>query len=320
MLQIKRLNFKPLPGLSSRHLQTILPVYCLSEAAPPSKNLLIQLDTKNHLSCEISTPADWSERNQTIVLIHGMGGSHASSYMVRLASALYSKGYQAVRVNLRGCGSGKGLAHLPYNAGTSQDVLHVLKALKTKAPASEITVIGFSLGGSIAIKLSGELGDKAGSLVKTFIAVCAPLHLAQTLRMIEKKRHTLYHKYFLKNICRQTPAWINQKVRTIYEFDNLITAPLWGYQGAEDYYHRCSSIQFLPEVKHTTHLLFAEDDPFIPLTILKKASFSSHVNVWVTKHGGHLGFLGRSPQSKHIYWMDSLLLNWIEGDFTTNLH
>lgn len=318
MSHIKRLNFKPLPGLSSKHLQTILHVYCPGSPSPPSQNMLVKLDSKNTLSCVISTPLNWQDDGKTVALVHGLGGSHASNYMVRLADKFYSQGKKVVRINMRGCGSGKGLAHLPYNAGTSSDVLHVLAALREQSPSSEIILIGFSLGGSIVLKLAGELGEKAKGTVKTFISVCAPLDLAQTLRLIERKRHTFYHKYFLKSICKQIPAWIDQKVKTIYEFDDLITAPLWGYRGADDYYQQCSSIQFLPKIKHETHILFAEDDPFISMRMLKGLSIPDQVHIWASKHGGHMGFLGPTPNQKSMYWMDHLLVNWAEGDFTSN--
>lgn len=318
MTIIKKLNFTPLPGLSSRHIQTILHTYLPAGRPPPSQTRVLTLDNLNRLCCEISIPSSWHPQEKTIALIHGLGGSHASNYMIRLARKLYRKHCKIVRINLRGCGSGKGLSHLPYNAGTSNDILQVLNFLKSESPASEITLIGFSLGGSIALKLAGELGSQAEKYVKRFISVCAPLHLGQTLRLIEKKRHALYHSYFLKNFCKQAPGWIEHKSRSIYEFDELVTAPLWGYHSAEDYYHQCSSITYIPQITHETHLLFAEDDPFVSLKVLKNVSLKENVSVWVSKYGGHMGFLGRVPNSKSIFWLDQLLMNWVEGNFSGN--
>lgn len=312
-MKINQLNFKPLFVLSSKHLQTILSGYCSPGAAPPSESWLVELSDGDKLSCEVSIPKDWMEHNRTVALVHGLGGSHSSSYMVRMARKLYLKGHKVVRINLRGCGSGYGLSKLPYNAGNSQDVLRVLQSLKRASPSSEIDLIGFSLGGNIILKLAGELEDKAGELVKTFIAVCAPLDLAQTVRMIEKTRHRLYHYYYLKKICRQARGWFKGKVRTLYEFDDLITAPLWGYKNADDYYKNCSSLQFLSRVQQQTHLIFAEDDPFISLNILKGSSLSSQVHLWTTKKGGHMGFLGATAKSQDYFWLDELLVNWSCG-------
>jgi predicted alpha/beta-fold hydrolase len=194
--------------------------------------------------------------------------------------------------------------------------LKVLQFLKGEAPASEICLIGFSLGGNISLKLAGELGAEAGKLVNSFIAVCAPLDLAQAVVNIQMKRNRLYHSYYLKNIRRQARGWNLKNAHTLYEIDDLMTAPLWGYKGADEYYQECSSIRFLPNIQQSTHLLFAEDDPFISLECLQGILLSNSVQVWTTAHGGHMGFLGRGA---NLYWMDHLLLNWIDGDFRSNL-
>ena len=216
-------------------------------------------------------------------------------------------------------GSGKGLSKLPYNAGTSRDVLKVLEFLKEAAPASEIVLIGFSLGGNVVLKLAGELGAKAAGLINTFIAVCAPLDLAQTVRSMQERRNRFYHFYYLKKICEQAQEWHPQKVRTIYEFDDLVTAPLWGYKGADDYYQNCSCIRFLGAIQQSTHLLFAEDDPFISSDRLREITVPNAVSIWIAKRGGHMGFLGKTSKAHRPYWMDHLLMNWIEGDFSSNL-
>ena len=317
--QINMLNFQPMPGLVSSHLQMILSSQLPPGAAPPSKNQLIQLEKGDRLSCEVSTPNQWKKEEQTVVLIHGMGGSHSSSYMIRISRKAYARGNKVVRINLRGCGSGKGLSKLPYHAGTSHDILKVLQVLKEEAGDSEIILIGFSLGGNIALKLAGELGEEAKKLVKMFIAVCPPVDLLQTVQAVQERRNWLYHQYYLKSVRAQARDWIFQEIKTLYQLDDVITGPLWGYRGAREYYQECSSLRFLPNIKQSTHLLFAEDDPFVPLEPVKDVILSDHVNLWSTKKGGHMGFLGRASKARSLYWMDHLLLNWIAGDFLSDI-
>ena len=314
-MKTRPLNFHPLPGMASAHLQMIAATFLPSGDPPPSQSLHIELGQGDRLSCEISTPPHWKGIDSTIVLVHGMGGCHASSYMIRLARKLYRQGKKVVRLNLRGCGHGKGLSKLPYHGGTSGDVLKVLEVLKGQAPDSDITLIGFSLGGNIVLKLAGELAHEASSWVKTFIAVCPPLDLAKVVQTIQEKRNRFYHAYYLKKISEQVRPWNPPKVRTLYEFDDAITGPLWGYAGADAYYRACSSLHFLPKIEQTTHLLFAKDDPFICLD--SSLTLPDPVHLWTTERGGHMGFLGRAPGSP--YWMDHLLLNWIAGDLESNL-
>ena len=224
-MNINPLNFQPLPGMASCHLQTILSSFFPAGSRPPSTEWRVELGGGDLLSCAVSTPLSWKKSHPTVVMVHGMGGSHDSGYMIRLARKLYRKGTKVVRVNLRGCGWGKGLSKLLYNAGTSGDVLKVLQGLKNEASASEITLCGFSLGGNLILKLAGELGTGAKELVKTFIAVCAPLDLAQAVQTIQAKRNRFYHSYYLKHIHRQARPGIPQTIFTLYEFDDAITAP-----------------------------------------------------------------------------------------------
>ncbi|MES2199039.1 MAG: alpha/beta fold hydrolase [Chlamydiota bacterium] len=317
-MRVNNLNFKPFLRLSSKHFQMVVSSCFFSGKGPPSKGHHIDLGEGDFLSCEISTPENFQANDPTVVLVHGLGGCHSSSYMIRMSRKIYFKGNKVVRINLRGCGSGKGLSKLPYNAGSSNDVLKVLQSLKQDAPSSEITVVGFSLGGNIALKLAGELGVEAKKLVKTFIAVCSPLDLAHTVSQIQEKRNRLYHYYYLKKICKQAKSWIFRDIRTLYEFDDLVTAPLWGYNGAAEYYKNCSSLQFLPDIRQSTHLLLAKDDPFVDLDKLQGVSLPDAVSLWITKQGGHMGFFGKSSKEHGPYWMDEVLINWIGGDFLSN--
>jgi predicted alpha/beta-fold hydrolase len=302
---IKQLDFHPFPGLASAHLQTVICAFLHAGVAPPSTSWLVTLDDGDQLCCEISTPNGWNESDKTILLVHGMGGSHESNYMIRIAKKFYVKGIRVVRVNLRGCGSGKSYAKLPYNAGTSSDILAVIRSLN--ALPSTLFVVGFSLGASLVLKLAGEIGCKAKNLVQKFIAICPPLDLLHTVKLIQQKRHILYHKYYLKRICKQARLWMKGPAASLYEFDDSVTAPLWGYQGATDYYHSCSSVRFLPQIQHPTDILFAEDDPFIQLDYAALSTRSNHVTIYTTKHGGHLGFLSHPGKSNQFFWLDAFL-------------
>ncbi len=304
-----KLNFRPLPGLSSGHLQTILGSLRKPPAAPPSKNWQVSIENNDLLSCEISAPDSY---NQIVVLVHGLGGSHNSNYMIRMARKLYDQNIMAVRVNLRGCGSGKGLSSLPYHGGRSQDLLAVLELLKQQNPSKEIVTLGFSLGANIVLKLAGELGDDASRLIKKTIAVCPPLDLGHTVRRMQKRRYGFYHSYFLKKVVEQAEPWMKNKVRSIYEFDNTITAHYWGFSGAEEYYKSSSSLFYLSKIQHPCRLLFAEDDPFIAKEIIKAAQ-GMPVELFTTKYGGHMGFLGQTAKEHTSYWLDQQLFEWIES-------
>lgn len=307
----KVLNFQPLLGLSSPHAQMVFSNLVPTGKEPPSKNLLFSLNDGDKLSCEISTPPQWQPHQLTIVMVHGLGGSHQSPYMIRLSRKFYHLGLRSVRINLRGCGSGFGLNQLPYHSGNSHDVWSILEKLKNETPFSPINILGFSLGGNVILKMAGEQGRKGGELLNRIMTICPVLDLEESVKSLSKKNNWLYHRYYLKKIHEQGHKWIkNNPISSIFEFDEKITAPLWGYSNAKDYYEKCSSHQFLSNIQIPCDVLLAADDPFIDYNIIKHARISPSTNVWLTMKGGHMGFIARGTVQQDFFWMDKLLINW----------
>jgi uncharacterized protein len=308
---MEKLDFYPFFGISSKHLQTILPLFRSPGCEPPWKYKLVELGDHDRLACKVSVPTTWKPTERTIVLVHGLGGSDSSGYMIRLSRKCYENNYKVYRVNLRACGEWKGLSKLPSYAGASADLLHVLQACKKESPESEITLIGYSLGGNIALKLAGELGDMTSRYLAHLIAISPPLDLSDSIRLIMQKKHALYHSYYLKNFSAQVRPWLLASPRSIYEIDQTVIAPHWGYQSAEEYYLKCSSKAFLPAIQIKSDVLLSEDDPFIDLSALQGIVLSRQVKVWITNTGGHMGYIGKTRPEYHSYWLDQQLLKWI---------
>lgn len=314
--KIHSLPFRALPGLSSPHAQTVIACFTPGGEEPPSEQLIVTLDDGDALCCEVSTPPTWSPNQKTVVLLHGMGGCHKASYMVRLSRKLYQLGYRAVRINMRTCGSGKDLAKIPYHGGLSSDILSVVETLKKQTPASPLILIGFSLGGNIALKLTGELGRDAGDLIRKTIAVCPPVDLASTAALMSKPKNHLYNLYYMKQLEKLTKRWTKGRpFSTIYEFDEMITAPNWGFKDPAEYYEDSSSKTKLQKIHLPSHILFAKDDPFVDYTTCTESKLSPDITIWMAPQGGHMGFFGWAEDNHRYYWLDSVLLKWIEDRF-----
>lgn len=307
----KKLDFSPLPWLKSPHAQMVIANFFWKGFEVPSSPLWVNLSDNDMLCCAVSTPPEWTQKDRTVVLVHGLGGDQSSHYMIRISRRLYYKGIRVVRVNLRGCGPGKNMSKLPYNGGTSPDLLAVLNRLKTLSPKSSISLAGFSLGGNVTLKMLGELGASAAHLVDHAIAVCPPVDLGDTVERICARENQVYHKYYLNCLVQQTKRWTaGKKIRSVYEFDEVVTAPQWNYASAADYYDKSSSRNFISDIAVPTDILFTEDDPFISYEPLKNVSIPVCVNIWVAKHGGHMGFIG-FPGGGGFFWLDHLIVNWV---------
>lgn len=315
---VEYLPFKPLIGLSSPHVQTILGSFSLPGNPPPSAPLLIPLDDGDTLYCEVSTPKSWEEGQKTVVMVHGLGGSAQSNYMIRVARKLYENGYMVVRVNLRGSGTGRNLARLPYHGGSSGDIFVVLQALRQQTPLSPIILLGFSLGGNIALKLSGELGRDGLTWLQSTIAICSPIDLKKSITMLLMPENRLYHRYYLKQLIMQGDSWARgMKIDNLYDFDTHVTAPTWGFASADEYYTQSSSSRYISSIKNPCNLLLTLDDPFVDYEQIQDIHLPAHMKVFLCRNGGHMGFLGWAGTEHRYFWMDQLLLNWVENSGTS---
>ena len=316
----QELPFNPFPFLKDPHYQTILNSVLNFFSEPDSNPKLISLPDGDKISVEVTTPTTWKPTDLTVLLVHGLCGSHKSPNLVRMAHRLNPLGVKIVRFNMRGCGSGKGLAKKIYHSGSSEDVFATIKALKQESPDSPIILIGFSLGGNIVLKLAGELASLAPSFLKGVIAISPPVDLYASILMLGHSDNAIYERYFYRLLRADVvyrhktfnlPPIDLPKDLKLYEFDQIYVAPQCGFKDVLDYYSRCSAMHFIEQIDVPCNILVAEDDPIISPNSLDGYKLSSQVNVFKTKQGGHMGYLGHPNDEKGIHWLDSLLIDWI---------
>ena len=238
-----------------------------------------------------------------------------------MARKLFKRGSRAVRMNLRGCGSGAGLARQVYHSGRSEDLLAVLTGLRAETPDSPTSVLGFSLGGNLALKLAAEHGPAAREFLHRVVAACPPMDLLECSQRIGRPANSVYERHFTRLLLRAVsnlhaqypelpPASLPRRI-SIFEFDDLYTAPRCGFRDALDYYARCSSAPLIPQIAVPCRILLAEDDPFVDPTSLDGTRLPENIEMARTRHGGHLGFLGTPGSPRGYRWMDSFLLRWL---------
>jgi hypothetical protein len=287
----------------------------------PSTHRSVDLPDGDKLVAVISTPPGWQADDRTVLMVHGLCGCYGSPYMSRIAGKLYRRGLRVVRLNLRGCGSGAGLARHPYHSGRSEDVRHVLQCLARDDASSPVTLVGFSLGGNIALKLAGEDADSPTAGMDSLIAVAAPIDLVACSILIERPSNRLYEQYFVRRLlahARETarffpdlpPAAFPRRL-SLRGFDDCYTAPRSGFRGVLDYYTRASAAPLVPSIAVPTLLLSSRDDPFIDARPYEQLRRPRHIELCMTDRGGHLGFLGFTARRGDFRWMDECLIDWI---------
>jgi hypothetical protein len=267
-------------------------------------------------------PPHWRPGDRAALLVHGLAGCHESRYMQRIARKLAVRGVRSFRMDLRGCGAGLELSRLPYHSGRSDDAAAAIRALAQIAPDSPVTLVGFSLGGNITLKLAGELADRPCGHLDRAMAVCPPVDLPACSRHFSKRSNRLYDRYFVRLLMRQVAerqrrlpdaprSRFARLPRSLWEFDDTFTAIVWGFGTADNYYAQASSLPLLSEIRLPTLILAARDDPMIPPQVLDGARLSPAVCLHMSDRGGHLGFVGRRGVDADRRWMDWRVVDWV---------
>jgi predicted alpha/beta-fold hydrolase len=258
-----------------------------------------------------------------VLVVHGMGGTIESTYVRATALGLLRAGYPAARVDLRGAGESIEHTTTLYHGGRTADLRAVLRGLAAEQGSAGLAVVGFSLGGNVALKLLGEPHE--GLPIRAGASVCAPLDLAAGVEQIRHRAFGLYERFFVHRLRQDTlasgltltPAEAEALARigSIVEFDDLITAKHNGWRDAAEYYAVNSSAQFLPRIEVPTLVVHALDDPMIPASSYAAIDWSwlertTPVRRAITAHGGHVGFHERGAE---LPWYVGRIRRFLDG-------
>lgn len=259
-----------------------------------------------------------------LVLFHGLEGSSRSHYARSVMRSAGAHGWSGVVPHFRGCSGEPNRLPRAYHSGDSDEIDWVLRRLRALDPPRPLYAAGISLGGNALAKWAGERGGDAEQVVRAIAAVCAPLDLAVAGRTLECGFNRLYTAYFLRSMRPNALAKLARfpgtgereriaGARTLYQFDDAVTAPLHGFRDADDYWQRASAKPHLPGIGLPALLLNARNDPFLPAHALPAANaVSRHVKREFPEHGGHVGFVsGRFPG--HLDWLAQRLIAFFES-------
>jgi predicted alpha/beta-fold hydrolase len=308
--------FQPL--VSSPHLLTILGHYWprdLDFQPYPMASHLYRTDADTQVLVQTQKPL--GAARGAIVMVHGLEGSGEAGYMRTMSHAALQAGYIAHRFHMRTCGGTEHLTKTLYHGGLTGDLLAVLRQWES-AGQTPVHLVGYSLGGNVVAKLAGELGEKAGGLITSVCAVSTPIDLNAGARRLAEPSNRLYEQRFLRRMRARvlaTKLFSEEALNTrgsLWDFDDRITGPSFGFRGAEHYYQTQSCQNFLDAIRVPTLFVQAKDDIFIPFEMFNHSAFQTNpwLNLIATERGGHLGFLSRR---KPRFWVDEVVMEWIAG-------
>jgi predicted alpha/beta-fold hydrolase len=246
-----------------------------------------------------------------LLALHGLEGSSSSHYLRGLLGQARARGWRALALNFRGCSGDMNRLVRSYHSGETGDLAEMVR--RARAEADRIVLAGCSLGGNVLVKWLGEQGASVPGQIKAAVALSVPFDLALSARTLDGPGfwRWVYRTRFLRTLKRKSLQKLKRfpgaaeadrirRARTLFEFDDALTARVHGFAGAEDYYARSSSGPFLERIRVPLLLLSAADDPFIPSDCIPKVT-NPAVTLEVSPQGGHLGFVEGPPWAPRFY-------------------
>ncbi len=287
------------------HIQTIYPTLFAKPAQPTFETERFELSDGDFVDCYWHHKPRYDQNKPIVILFHGLAGSFYSPYIQQIMHALHKEGFSSVLMHFRGCGKEPNRLPRSYHSGDTADAKAWISKLHKNYPKSKLFAIGYSLGANMLLKLLGECKDQTP--LQAAISVSAPLKLDICADKMDKGFSKFYQRHLLKHLKKDLlQKYIDhdmnfyialkqkdiKNIKSFREFDDAYTAPIHGFKDANDYYNRCSAINYLKNITIETCIIFAMDDPFMTPEILPtKKQYPNNVKLCLYKNGGHVGFI-----------------------------
>lgn len=316
---IKHSDYKAPFFLFSGDLQTIIPALVRKVKTVTYKRERIKTPDNDFLDL------DWSFSSlgtkKLLIISHGLEGNSMAPYVLGMAKAANTFGFQVLAWNYRGCsGSPNQKIHF-YHSGETNDLDWIIQYAISKG-FSELYLVGFSIGGNITLKYLGENRPKPGE-IRSAAAISVPCHLKSAAFLLAKRRSKIYMNRFLKSLKNKIEqkekvlagAFKSEKLRTVknfLEFDSIFTAPVNGFKDAFDYWEKNSSLYYLAAIQIPTLILNAANDPFLTPECfpIQEAETNQDIYLEIPPEGGHCGFT--DEKLNRINWAEKRILSFFD--------
>lgn len=312
----RRPPFEPSRWAAGPHAQTLIARVLRSKDGPDFERERFTTPDGDFL--DVDWGPDPGPGAGLVLILHGLEGSSGRPYIRNVSRQLLRLGVRPVALNFRGCSGEPNRSLRFYHSGETGDPGWILAQMRRRFPTRRIGAVGFSLGGNMLLKLMGERPDGGSGALDAAVAVSVPYDLAAGCAFLEGSRMgRMYSWYFLRMLKRKVALKASRlagvldlaavvAARTIWEFDDLVTAPLAGFRDAAEYYALSSSSEFLSRVRVPTLLIHSEDDPFLPATAIpvETATANPDVTLSLQRAGGHVGFV-EGPPWRPTFWADA---------------
>jgi predicted alpha/beta-fold hydrolase len=322
-------EFRPHPLLRNPHAMTIAANFWPRPVPLLPGGVARSFDTEP--GTQVLGQCHWQlnpREHATLVVLHGLEGSCESGYMRGTAEKAWIAGFNVVRLNQRNCGGTEKLSPTLYHSGLSCDVHGVVLELAERDGLPEIFAAGYSMGGNLVLKMAGEMDGSPPAELRGVVAIAPALDLAACADALSQPHNFIYEHHFVTRLkrhmrhkaslftdlypLRTVPGF--RRIRTVREFDDVITARYCGFADASDYYSRSSASRVVAEIRVPTLIIAAKNDPFVPFGPFQNPAILG--NRWITllapEHGGHCAFISRED-GRERFWAEARIVEFCKS-------
>lgn len=318
--QIIQSSFKPAWWLTNPHLQTVWGSLSGRNEKLFLKRERIELPDGDFLDVDWAEPLIHNPNSPIVMVLHGLGGSIQSHYAQGILQTIVNHGWRGMFMHFRGASGMPNRLPRTYHSGDTEDVNYISRLLSIREPKATIMAVGYSLGGNVLLKWLAETG--INNPISRAVAVSVPfeLHKAAT-RLTEG-----FSQFYQWVILRQLREHMQQKfkrikspidmqgldnIKTFWQFDSLVTAPLHGFIDVHHYYASSSTRPMIQHIQKPTLIIHSFDDPFMtPDCVPTAQELSPYVKLELTQQGGHVGFVSGTVPGRPVYWLEDRIMEY----------
>jgi predicted alpha/beta-fold hydrolase len=310
--------FRPSWWCRNAHFQTLWPTLARRRPVVSLRRERLELPDGDFVDLDWTTG---NARGPIVILLHGLEGSSNSNYALGMLRAAEERGWRGTVMHFRNCSGEPNRLARSYHSGETGDIAFLIETLARREPKTPVAIVGYSLGGNVLLKWLGETGPTS---IRVAVAVSVPFMLADCAARMERGFSRVYqwdlvrrlkHSIETKRRRMALPIHITDlsALRTFREFDEHITAPLHGFAGADDYYARSSSRQYLRRIAVPTLIVHGRDDPFMSEAAIPTADeLSPAITFELYRHGGHVGFVSGVWPWRACYWLEKRIPDFLQ--------
>lgn len=236
------------------------------------------------------------------VMFHGWEGSVRSTYLLQTGGRLLREGWDVFRLNFRDHGDTHHLNEGIFHSCLLDEAIGAVRAFVRGHPLTPRVVVGFSLGGNFALRVALQ-GPRTGLPLDGALAICPVIDPHHGLFSLEENAPWFYHWYFMhkwrrslkrkQRVFPQLQLFQPQELRAdMRELTTALVKRHTDFGTLENYLEGYSVAgDQLAKLDVRTWILTSRDDPVIPVEDFERLQLPDNVQVDITRHGGHCGFI-----------------------------